>query len=492
MNSRKQYPKNQTMKNTILLFLLFGFFSCLSQEQKKDDDYTTWEGSIDVDNFHLKLIFKLTEDKCLLEVPAQAVVDYPSLECILCEDSIRIKFAGMIQAKFIGVNQADTLIVGNWIQSGRIFPMNLKRKKEYKRPQNPQTPLPYKAEDISYFNKDKSIKFGGTLTIPTEGTKHPVAILISGSGQQDRDETVFGHKPFLVIADYLTRHGIAVLRVDDRGVGETTGKESLNKATSYDFALDVIAGIEYLKKRTEIMPMKIGLIGHSEGGLIASIIGSTRNDLAFIVSMAGTGVSGKKIILSQIKKSLRRTLSPATVDSIITFETKAIEIILHEKNDKLAEISIFRELMGGWVNKQDTLVRKYFGMKLKDGYQSYNTKELSKRYKHIMSPWYRYLLAYNPEEYLPKVSAPFLAINGEKDTQVLADLNLNGFQHTFEKHDKHNYKIISYPNLNHFFQHCKSGFIEEVEATEETISKEVLNDITTWIKSQLENKNDTP
>lgn len=475
------------MKKTIILILLFSIFSCSNKAQKKDKDFAKWEGEIKVDEFELKLIFKLNDEQCLLDVPAKAVQDYPASEFNNSGDSINITFSGLIKARFEGINDND-VIVGNWIQLEKIYPLTLRKKKEYNRPQNPKTPFPYEEETVSYFNQEKSIKFEGTLTTPNQGNKHPVAILISGSGQQDRDETIFGHKPFLVIADYLTRQGIAVLRVDDRGMGQTTGKETLLHATSYDFAMDVIASIEYLKNREDINPNQIGLIGHSEGGIIASIIGGMRNDIAFIVSLAGVSVSGEKVVLSQIEKSLQRTIASPSIDSIMVLEKEAINIINQESNNRLAEVTIFQKLTGKRLANQDSIVKTYYGMEMKDGFESYNLKVLGDRYKQMMLPWYRYILLYNPSEYLSKVKAPFLALNGEKDTQVLADLNLIGFKDTFDKYGKRNYKTISYPDLNHFFQHCKTGYYDEVESIEETISPEVLNDISTWIKEQIETK----
>ncbi len=471
------------MKYTITLILLLSILSCSNKEQKKDENVTKWEGEIKVNEFELKLIFKLNDKKCLLDVPAQAVQNYPAAEYDNSGDTIKITFTGMFKARFEGIKTND-VIVGDWIQLGKNYPLTLRKKKEYNRPQNPTPPFPYKEEFVSYFNQDKSIKFGGTLTIPKQENKYPVAILISGSGQEDRDETLFGHKPFLVIADYLTREGIAVLRVDDRGIGQTTGKETLVNATSHDFAMDVIAGIEFLKNRHDIDPAKIGLIGHSEGGLIASIVGAKRNDIAFIVSIAGVGVSGEELILSQIETSLQQKINSPSIDSIMAFEKGAIDIINKEQNNRLAEVIIMQKLMGKRIQKQDSIVKKYFELEIKDGFESYDIKELGKRYKRLMLPWYRYLLSYNPEEFLPEIKAPFLALNGEEDKQVLSALNLNGFKTIFDKYGKRNYKTISYPGLNHFLQHCQTGNYDEVETIEETISPEVLIDISTWIKEQ--------
>ena len=474
------------MRLIIILFLFFGILSCSSRNQENGKTFSNWEGSIKADEIELNLVFKINKGECLLDVPAQGIQNFPSSKYEVIEDSIYIEFSGIIRAKFVGENQKDTLIIGKWMQMDKSFPMILKRKREYVRPQTPQPPFPYSSENVAYFNCDKSIKFGGTLTIPKEGTKHPVAIVISGSGQQDRDQTIFGHKTFLVIADYLTRHGISVLRVDDRGIGQTTGTETLVSATSYDFALDVIAAIEYLKSRGNINPNQIGLIGHSEGGLIASIVGAKRNDIAFIISLAGVGVNGDRLILSQIEKSLQRTIKSPSLDSIMIFEKRFIDIINQESNNRLALVTILQTLTSKRLDSQDSIVKKYFGMEIKDGSEVYNIEATGDRYKQLMLPWYRYFLMYDPADYLPKINAPFLALNGDKDTQVLADLNLNGFIDMFDRCGKKNYKTISYPDLNHFFQPSKTGYYEEVESIEETISPEVLNDISTWIKEQVE------
>lgn len=477
------------MKQLLIFVTVFLFLNSCQSSNNFDKQIlgVKWEGFLKIEKIDLKLVFKFNEEKCLLEVPAQALLDYPSSKFKITKDSLHVTFSGIIQASFNGSIQGDTIILGNWLQIGKVFPISLKKKSEYDRPQNPTPPFPYKIEDVTYFNQDKSIQFGGTLTIPGKGEKHPVAILITGSGQEDRDETLFGHKPFLVIADYLTRHGIAVLRVDDRGIGKTTGKETLLNATSNDFAKDVAAGIEYLKKRNDIDSIKIGLIGHSEGGIIASIIGSERMDIAFIVSMAGIGVSGKDFALSQIETGLKRSMPQLSIDSIMSFEKKAIEIFLKERNNRTAEVTILQKLSTNWIKNQDSLTQKYFGMEYKDGFQMINLRAVATRYNRMMQPWFRYLLSYSPDFVCSKIKAPFLAINGEKDKQVLARLNLDGFDKIFTDCNKANYKIISYPELNHFFQHCKDGYMEEVELISETISQDVLNDMTNWINSQINN-----
>ncbi len=471
------------MNKLYILFLILVICSCSSREEN-NKDYERWEGIILVNNYELKLIFKFNNKEAVLDVPAQAVLNYPASKLTLSEDSVCIVFSGIMDARFKGVNNGS-VIEGSWIQLGKSYPITLRRKKEYSRPQSPKPPFLYKVEQVSYRSRDKKIRFGGTLTIPESKTNYPVAILISGSGQQDRDATIFGHKPFHVIADYLTRHGIAVLRFDDRGIGETSGKATLVNATSSDFALDVIAGIEYLKNRKDIDNSRIGLIGHSEGGLIATLVGAMRNDMAFIVSLAGVGIPGEELVLSQIEKSLQQFVSSPSIDSIMAIEQEAINVINQESNNRLAEVTILQKIQQR-VFYQDSVVKEYFGIEIKDGFENFNLKNTGDRYKQMMQPWYRYFLLYNPEQYLCKINAPLLVLNGEKDTQVLADLNLNGFRTTLDKYGKTNYKIIRYPDLNHFFQHCETGYYDEVELIDETISGKVLDDISVWINMQVQ------
>ncbi|MFD2145197.1 alpha/beta hydrolase family protein [Mucilaginibacter antarcticus] len=269
---------------------------------------TRWEGKLG----ELKIVLRVFEDsvskenKAEIDVPQQMALGLKVSKLTITNDSITA-FIQTINAGYKGrLNAAKTELTGTWQQGGGSIPLILKQvSAEIKRLQTPKAPFPYLEEKIVYYNQDKSIQYGATLTLPKSAKPVPAVILITGSGPEDRDETIFDHKPFWVIADHLSRNGIAVLRVDDRGVGQTTGGDP--NATSADFAKDVLVGIDYLKKHAGIDTKNIGLIGHSEGGVIAPLAALQSNDVAFIISLAGIGVKGSDIMHKQKYDAYKKT-----------------------------------------------------------------------------------------------------------------------------------------------------------------------------------------
>jgi pimeloyl-ACP methyl ester carboxylesterase len=269
-----------------------------------------WQGKLKVGAIELRLVFHVSKKDdgytAKMDSPDQGATGLACDEVAFKDGMLRIEL-NKIGGKYEGKISADGKeIDGEWKQSGQTFPLKLQRTKKApttNRPQEPKPPFPYREEEVSYENKKAGAKFAGTLTLPKEGGPFPAVVLITGSGPQDRNESLMGHKPFLVLADYLTRHGIAVVRVDDRGVGGSTGDTM--SSTTADFAEDAIAGVQFLKGRKDIDPTKIGLIGHSEGGIIAPLAASRCADVAFIVLLAGTGLAGEQIMYLQGERVAR-------------------------------------------------------------------------------------------------------------------------------------------------------------------------------------------
>ncbi|WP_255336358.1 S9 family peptidase [Methanosarcina sp. KYL-1] len=371
-------------------------------------------------------------------------------------------------------------IEGEWKQMGSILPLVLSRideKPEMRREQDPVKPYPYDEEEVVYENKEAGVMLAGTLTTPGSEGPFPAVLLITGSGPQNRNEEVFGHRPFLVLSDYLTRQGIAVLRVDDRGVGGSTG--NFSQATTEDFAGDVLAGVEYLKSREEIDPDRIGLIGHSEGGLIAPIAAVRSPDVAFIVLMAGPGLTGEEIILLQSRLIAETDGVPnETIAKNDALLKSIFSVLKEEEND-----TISGEEIRGLIT--DTLANLSEEEKQ---YSSYTEETLDAEVRTLVSPWTRYFLTYDPKPTLMKVECPVLAINGEKDLQVPPEENLRAIEEALEAGGNEDYTVKELPGLNHLFQTAQTGSPSEYATIEETISPDALKLIGDWISEHTREK----
>ena len=303
----------------------------------------------------------------------------------------------------------------------------------------------------------------GTLTKPENANNCPAVVMISGSGAQDRDETIFEHKMFWVVADYFARNGIAVLRVDDRGVGGSEG--NIAQSTSADFADDALAGIEFLKKQNGISTNKLGLIGHSEGGLIAPIAATTSNDIAFFIMMAGPGMVGEQILYEQNDLSLKAAGMPDYAIQQNRMVQKGIFEVLKNQPDSVKALEELR-------------------IKMSQGFYPGMTPEMQKAVDNkiagINNNWFRYFLTYDPQPTLAKVKCPVLALNGEKDVQVPVS-NLEAIKKAINKGGNQNIKTLAFPNLNHLFQNCETGAAAEYSQIDETIDPKVLEIMKNWI-----------
>ncbi|MEW6237957.1 MAG: alpha/beta hydrolase [Candidatus Omnitrophota bacterium] len=330
--------------------------------------------------------------------------------------------------------------------------------------QDPIKPYPYRETLVNFENKTAGINLAGTLTSPFSGGPFPAVVLISGSGAQDRNEEILNHRPFLVLADYLTRHGIAILRYDDRGSFESTG--DIMTATTEDFADDAYSGVQYLKTLPEIDPSRIGLIGHSEGGMIAPMLAAAHpEEIAFIVLMAGPGDPAKKVLLDQGDLIARASGYPEyEIQRMHSMKEKIIQIVLEEPDDAAAKKKI-----------QAIVDQTYPEL------SRYDRLLLAQEFYVYLIPWMRYFLAFDPKDYLTKVKCPVLAINGSKDLQVPAASNLQTIEKFLIEGGNTQYEIKELPNLNHLFQTAKSGSPNEYESIAETLAPVVLDVIKDWI-----------
>lgn len=346
-------------------------------------------------------------------------------------------------------------------------------KPSKKRTQEPTEPYPYYSEDVTFNNEQANITLSGTLTLPSKEGNYPAVILITGSGPQNRDEEGLGHKPFLVISDYLTKKGIAVLRYDDRGFGQSTG--DFKSGTSFDFATDVESAVTYLKSRREINQNKIGLIGHSDGGMIAPIVAARSHDVAFIVLLAGPGIQGGKLLMMR-QELLAKAMGMSDVEineSKISNE-KTFEIVSRSKDSKTIKADLIKYSKENPPNIPSRLLPP--GM----------TKEefVAAQIDEITSPWFIYFLNYDPATTLEKVTCPVLALNGEKDVQVPSQENLTAISNALKKGGNKNITIKELPNLNHFFQECKTCSLSEYATIDQTFSPIALTEISNWILKQ--------
>ena len=405
----------------------------------------SWSGELNIQGIKLPLVFNFTDDGCTIDSPSQGAKGIKAEKSITPEGKLKVT-AGMIGASFEGTMEEQT-ITGTFTQNGMSLPLTLKPgEQKNNRPQTPVPPFPYITEEVTFSNGD--ITLNGTLTLPEGWDKNTKAVvMVTGSGQQNRDEEIFDHKPFAVIADALARKGIASLRYDDRGWGNKAIR--FTDFTTDDFKQDAAAGIDLLRRKFKT----VGVIGHSEGGTIALMLAS-EGKTDFVVSLAGMTISGKQTLLNQNIDALRSIgLQEETVE-------KYSEVI-SDIFDKVAAGQDIDEYLKGAENME-------------------NFKPIIDHAKKLLtSPYMRHFITKDIHNSLPNIKCPVLALNGKKDTQVAYKQNLEVLENGLTNCS---HETIAYDNLNHLFQHCTNGSIVEYHQIEETISQEVLDKIISWIK----------
>lgn len=458
-------------------YIFFLFALMFSESLVGQEIVGQWHGLLKVQGTQLRLVFNVVKTdtgySATMDSPDQGVKNIPCTKTIFENQKLLIE---LISAKIeYTAELKNSELKGVYKQRGTEFPLDLSRKvlepETKKRPQEPIKPYPYYEEEVSFQNQIEGIKLAGTLTLPSKIGKYPVVVLITGSGKQNRDAEIHGHKPFLVISDYLTRNGIGVLRYDDRGADKSEG--NFNIATSADFAKDVESAVNYLKTRDDVNLQKIGLVGHSEGGLIAPMVAAKSKDIAFIVLLAGTGIPGDQLLLKQIELVSRANGVPAKdIETTKKANTDIFKMVVESKND--AKLKIDLEKYFRVAFKKDSTAKLPDGVSIDDYIKMQITQ--------IARPWIQYFFRYDPSISLEKVKCPVLALNGVKDLQVPAKENLEAIKTALQKGGNKNVTIKEFANLNHLFQECKTGSPSEYATIEQTFSPLVLEEITAWIK----------
>jgi uncharacterized protein len=429
-----------------------------------------WQGALEANGLRLRFQLHVSHDDqkhlvAALDSPDMGISGLPAIKVSQKLTIFHFEIP-VVDGVFEGtINSAKSVITGTWTQGGITRNLKFQRSDqllELVRPQNPSKPYPYREEDMTFANQKAQLTLAGTLTLPPGQGPFPAALLIAGSGPHDRDENVAGHRPFLVLADHLTRKGLAVLRYDKRGIGKSTG--NFDQATTEDFASDASAALAYLKSRKEIDARKIGLIGHSEGGIIAPMLASRSSDVAWIVLLAAPGLKGENVMLLQSELILKAAgFDDERIAKARDFNQQSYALARKETDPEALEAKL-ADLVDS-TGMSTTLP----------------PTTLKPQARMMTSPWFRFFLDYDPVPALQKTQCPVLALNGDKDLQIASKENLAQIQKALQDGGNKDFQTKELPGLNHLFQHAPTGSPTEYGGIEETIASEALTAISDWI-----------
>lgn len=437
----------------ILLSVWLCFYSLTAMAQLEG----YWKGKLNLGVQQLELDFNIHLKEgayaATMDVPAQGAFKVPVNEVAIDGDSVSLGMTAL-KAMYKGRLHADTL-EGTFTQRGMAFPLVLTRsEKEVKqaRPQDPKEPYGYRVEEVRFANERDQVELAGTLTVPNGEGPFPAVVLVSGSGAQDRNEEVFNHRPFWVIADHFSQNGIAVLRYDDRGVGGSGGDPA--SATTLDLSYDAEAAFDFLSHRAEVDASKIGILGHSEGGLINFMIAARRPEVAFLISMAGPAVRGTEVLKAQQQAMYEVSGMPDTLMAANMKFNESLYAVIDSCEHPEVAVPLLKQ--------------KFLDAGMAE-------KEADRQVETLSSPWMWYFLKYDPKEAIAKTSCPTLLLNGSKDLQVLVNQNFSAYEKSMAKYGKTNLSLKEMPGLNHLFQHCQTGSPTEYYTIDETVAPEVLH-----------------
>ena len=473
--------ENSIITACVILLLASLLFSCTKNIKTDETDIsgTQWIGTLTVGVVEMRLRFNFTPDKegkltGAMDSIDQGVEGIPFSDVLFDGKKLAVS-VDSVQGTYRGeLSEIKDMFKGTWSQGGQQFALDLKReteKLELVRPQEPKPPFPYTTEDIIFTSPFEGNTIGATITIPEGKGPFPAVVLISGSGQQDRDCFIMGHRPFLVIADHLARNKIASIRYDDRAMGESIGQ--LESVTSENFADDALAALQKLKKHGKTDPKKLGMIGHSEGGMIAPIAFSKDSaDISFMVLLAGPGTRGDILLMKQSAMILEAMGQPdEVIAQALKMNRQIYDAVIKYNDDLTRKLKIATIFAGEEITSEEQIAEKI-------------PPAMIAKIETIISPWFVYFLNYDPAPFLKKISVPVLALNGDKDLQVYWKDNLEGIEKTLKAAGNKNIKTHMFPTLNHLFQHSATGMISEYGQIEETFAPEALTMISEWINSK--------
>ena len=468
-----------------------------------------WNGVIKVPGKQFRIGFNINQtDKgfiATMDSPDQGVKRVKVSKTSLDNDVVKFILTES-QIEYVGNFVGDDSISGTLTQIGHPFSVGLLKgiPDTLVRPQLPKKPHPYYTEDITFTNKKDKIGFSGTLTLPKKTGNFPAVVILSDFGSQNRNGDIADHKPYLVIADYLTKNGIAVLRFDDRGTGESQG--DYKTASTLEFKSDVEAALEYLQLRPEVNKQHIGLIGHGEGAVIAPMIASKMIDIDFIVLLAGAGIPGNSLLLKQQESiGVAKNLNKAELAKSVELNKGAYDIIQKSANtDKLkSALKVYFKTalkdttknivaksvtLNQKLTKQDSIkihIQDSINVKLAKADSLKKVEFTNKQIEILTSPWMQYFVKYNPALTLEKVKCPVLIYNGARDLQVSPIVNLDAMVAALQKGGNAKYDTKAFPTLNHYFQPSKTGLPSEYGEIEQTFSPQVLDEMTKWINIKI-------
>jgi len=457
----------------IYLLVIAGFLLAFSV--KAQQPLGSWNGKLSIPGSKVSISFHITQEsgqyQASMDVIEQGAKDLKSSSVVVEGKAIKINMDA-IKVVYAGELTNDSTIAGEWQQSGLKLPLTLTKQRrgspELNRPQAVKAPLPYESKDVYFENRAAGIKLAGTLTLPKRNGSFPAVILVSGSGPQNRDSELFGHKSFEVLADYLTRNGIAVLRYDDRGTSKSEG--NFSTASTFDFADDAKAALEYLKKEPKISNKKVGLIGHSEGGLVGEIIAAGKMRPDFLILLAAPAVDIDKLMLEQARLMGEVSGAPAErVKLLIETNAKAFNLL---KSGTLTD-STRKQIEDIYFQQISTLAQGTMS--------EVAIRDQAAKIVQTFTPWFISFINIKPRQYLDKISGPVLALNGSKDLQVSAKQNLAVIQEVLAENKKVSLTATELPGLNHLFQPSETGSPSEYGQIPETFSPVALKIISDWI-----------